>query len=70
MSAKQKDLGSSPAHDQNFFAQVLFGLVRLFSANFFSVSKGSPFNFFYFANEWIFKNSPRAPFYIVRHYAT
>ena len=26
MSAKQKDVGSSPAHDQNFFVQVFSAL--------------------------------------------
>ena len=32
--------------------------------------KGPPFYFSYFAKEWMFKNSQRAPFYIFRHYAT
>ena len=61
MSAMQKDVGSSPALDQKTFVQVFFGLLRLFSANFLNVSKGSPFIFSYFAEEWMFKNSQRQP---------
>ena len=62
-------MGSSPAHDQNFFCAGFFRLgVTFFSQN---VSKGSPFIFFsYFAKEWMFKNSQRPPFYIFRQYAT
>ena len=52
MSAKQKDVGSSLALDQNFLC-MLFRLCETFSANFFNVSKGSPFNFLYFATEWM-----------------
>ena len=63
MSSKRKDVGSNPAHNQNFFVQVFFGLVRLFSENFLNVSKGPP-SFSYFAKEWMFKNSQRPPFYI------
>ena len=65
MSAKQKDVGSSPARDQNFFVQVVSALWDFFFANFLNVSKGSPLHFFfYFAKEWMFKNSQRPPFYI------
>ena len=70
MSAKQKDVGSSPAHDQKFFCAGFFRLDETFFANFLNVSKGSPFIFFYFAKLWMFKNSQRPPFYIFRHYAT
>ena len=31
MSAKQKDVGSSPAHDQKFFVQVFLALWDFFS---------------------------------------
>ena len=62
MSAKQKDVGSSPAHDQkNVLCRFFFRLVRPFSANFLNVSKGSPFILSYFAKEWMFKNSQRPP---------
>ena len=61
--------GSSPVHDQNFFCTG-FRLCETFFANFFNVSKASAFIFFYFTNEWKFKNSQRVPFYIFRHYAT
>ena len=54
MSAKQKDVGSSPAHDQNFFRHV---------------SKGSPFNFL-FCKKMDVQKLPKGPFYIFRHYAT
>ena len=70
MSAKQKDVGSSPAHDQEFFVQVFFGLMRLFSQFFLMCPKDPPFIFSYFAKEWMVKNSQRVPFYIFRHYAT
>ena len=46
MSTRQKDVGSSPAHDQKFFVQVFSGFVRLFFANFSNVLKGSPLHFF------------------------
>ena len=58
-SAKQKDVGSSFALDQNFFA-CYFAFVR---QQIFSMPpKGPPSFFFYFATEWLFENSPRAPF--------
>ena len=44
---------------------VVFGLVRLFFANFSNVSKGSPFIFSYFSKEWMFKNSQMPPFTFV-----
>ena len=53
-----------------FFAQVFFGLVRLFFANFLNVSKGSPFFFSYFAKKMFVQKLPKAPFYIFRHYVT
>ena len=56
MSAKQKDVGSSPAHDQKMF----FGFVGLFFANFFKCLQRVPLHFF--AKEWMFKNSQRPPF--------
>ena len=44
--------------------------LRLFS-HFLKMSpKGTPSFFFYFAKEWMFKNSQRPPFYNFRHYAT
>ena len=46
MSAKQKDVGSSPAHDQFFFVQVFSASVRLFSQFFLMSPKGPPFVFF------------------------
>ena len=71
MSAKQKDVGSSPAHDQkkSFLCRFLFDLMRLFSQFFKMSSKGPPFIFSCFAKKWMFKNSQRPPFYIFRHYA-
>ena len=69
MSAKQKDVCSSPAHDQKFFVQF-FRLGETFFRKFLNVSKGSPFIFSYFAKEWMFKNSQRPPFYIFRQHAT
>ena len=44
---------------------IVFGLVRLFFANFSNVSKGSPFIFSYFSKEWMFKNSRMPPFTFV-----
>ena len=44
-SAKQEDVDSDLALDQNFFVRY-FGFVRLFLANFFHVSKGSALQFF------------------------
>ena len=61
MSAKQKDVGSSPVHDQKFFVQVFFGLVRLFFANFLNVFKGSPFIFFLFCKRMYVQKLPKAP---------
>ena len=56
--AKQKDMGSSPALEQNFFVQIFFGFVRLFFAN---ISKGSTRHFFvYFAKNGCSK-TPRVP---------
>ena len=45
MSVKQKDVGSSLTLD-HFFCACNFGFVRLFFANLFNVSKGSPLQFF------------------------
>ena len=72
MSAKQKDVASSAAHDQKFFVQAFFGLVRLFFRIFFikCLQRVPPSFFPYFAKEWMFKNSQRPPFDIFRHYAT
>ena len=50
-----------PPMTKKFFVQ-LFSALRDFFANFFNVSKGSPFIFFYFAKEWMFKNSQGPPF--------
>ena len=44
---------------------VVFGLVRLFFANFSNVSKRSPLHFSYFSKEWMFKNSQMPPFTFV-----
>ena len=49
---------------------VVFGLVRLFFANFSNVSKGSPFHFFLLFQRMDVQKLPTAPFYICRHYAT
>ena len=49
---------------------VVFGLVRLFFANFSNVSKGSPLHFFLFFQRMDIQKLPNAPFYICRHYAT
>ena len=54
--------GSSPALDQKFFVQVCFSFVRLFSQFFRCLQTVYPSFFFYFAKEWLFKNSQRAPF--------
>ena len=52
-----------------FFLQMLpivvFGLVRLFFANFSNVSKRFPFIFSSFSKEWMFKNSQMPPFTFV-----
>ena len=45
MSAKQKNVGSSPAHDQNFFVQVFSGLVRLFFRKYFKSVQRAPLLF-------------------------
>ena len=55
-------MGSSPTHDQKFFCAGFFGMVRLFSQFFLISPKGPPSFFFYFAKEWMFKNSQRPPF--------
>ena len=70
VGAFRRRTGSSPAHKQKFFVQVSFGFVRLFSQIFLMSPKCPPRFFFYFAKEWMFKNSQRAPFYIFWHYAT
>ena len=62
MSAKQKDVVSSPAHDQNFFMQVFFRLGETFFANFLNVSKGSPSFFSLLCKECMLKNYRRPPF--------
>ena len=68
MSAKQKDVGSSPAHDQKFF-------VQFFSAwwdfrNFFKCLQRVPLHFFLFCKRMDVQKLPKAPFYIFRNYAT
>ena len=49
---------------------VVFGLVRLFFANFSNVSKVSPLHSFLFFQRMDVQKLPNAPFYIYRHYAT
>ena len=70
MSAKQKDVSSSPSHDQKYFCAGFFGLVRLYFTNFFNVSKGSPLHFFPILQKSGCSKTPEAPFHIFRHYAT
>ena len=67
-SAKQKDMGSSPALDQNFFVQFFFGFVRLFFRKY--LQRVHPSFFCLFCKKWMFKDSQSAPFYMFRHYAT
>ena len=69
MSAKQKDVGSSPAHDQKFFCRV-FRLCETFFANFLMSPKSLPFIFFLFCKRTDVQKLPKGPFYIFRHYAT
>ena len=67
-SAKQKDMGSSPVLDQNFFLQIFFGFVRLFFRKY--LQRVHPSFFCLFCKKWMFKVSQSAPFYMFRHYAT
>ena len=69
MSVKQKDVGSSPAHDQKFFVQVFFRLGETFFRKFF-VSKGPPLHFFLFCKRMYVQKLQKTPFYIFRHYTT
>ena len=69
MYAKQKDVGSSPAHDQKFFVQV-FRLCETFFRKFFKCLKGPPFIFFLFCKTMDVQKLPKAPFNIFRNYAT
>ena len=55
---------------KKFFVQVFITLGDFFSQIILNVSKRPPFIFFYFAKEWMFQNSQRAPYHIFRHYAT
>ena len=67
MSAKQKDVGSSPAQDQNFLCRFF----RLCETFFRKCLQRVPLHFFsYVAKEWMFKNSQRPPFYYFRDSAT
>ena len=43
-------MGSSPALDQNFFVQIFFGFVRLYSQIFLMSPEGPPFIFFLFCS--------------------
>ena len=70
MSAKQKDVGSSPAHDQKYCVHVFFGLVRLFFHKFFKCLQRVPLPFFPFCQRMVVQKRPKAPLYILRHYAT
>ena len=54
-------MGSSPAHDQNCFCAGFSALCDFFS-QIFLMSPKDPFHFFYFAKEWLFKNSQSPPF--------
>ena len=54
-------MGSSPALDQNFFVQVFFGFVRLFSQIFLMSPKGPPFIFFLFCIRMDVQNLPKGP---------
>ena len=71
MSAKQKDLGSSPANDQKVLCRF-FRFCETFFRNFFKCLQSVlPSFFFCFAKQCMFKNSQSPPpFYIFRHYAT
>ena len=60
MSAKQKDVGSSPAHDQNFFVQVLFRLGETFFAIFYMSPKGPRFIFFLLCKRMGVQKLPKA----------
>ena len=67
----QKDVGSSPALNQNFLIAGYFGLVRLIFANSFKGLQRAPFNFFLFCKRIDVQKLPKPPFfYIFRHYAT
>ena len=69
MSAKQMDVGSSPAHDGKFFVQVFFRLGETVFRKFFKCLQGSP-SFFLFCKRMNVQKLPKAPFYIFRHYVT
>ena len=59
-SAKQKDVGSTLALDQNFFCMI-FRLCETFFRKFFKISpKGSP-SFFLFCNRMDVQKSQRVP---------
>ena len=60
MSAKQKDAGSSPAHDQKFFCAGFFRLGETFFANLLNISKGSPLHFFLFCRTMDVRKLPKA----------
>ena len=69
MSAKQKDVGSSPALGQ-FFSAGYFGFVRFVLQIFLMSPKAPPLNFFLFCKRMDVQKLPKGLFYIFRHYAT
>ena len=64
MSAKQKDVGSSPAPDQKFFVQVFFVLVRFFCQ---CLQRVPPSVFFLFCKRMDVQKLSKAP---VLHFST
>ena len=71
MSAKQKDVGSSPAHDQKIFCAVFFSAWGDIILQIFLLSpKGPPFIFFLFSKRMCIQKLPKAPLYFFRHYVT
>ena len=64
-SAKQKDVSSSLALDQNFFVHVISALW-----DFFAIFLMSPKGFFLFCRRMDVQKIAKAPFHIFRHYAT
>ena len=60
MSAKQKDVGLCPAHDQKIFCADFFRLCEIFS-QIFQVPKIVTLHFFLFCKRMIVQKLPKAP---------
>ena len=61
MSAKRKDVGSSPAPDQKVFCAGFLRLCETFFRKFFKCLQRAPFIFFLFCKKMDVQNLPKAP---------